>query len=335
MWRSASVDLTLQLAQFYTSGSTTNEAVVMKAQHRHDLETNALAKRLAAGIEKSRPYGPTILGVLVAIVVCVMLLSYLSSASAERQGAAWSQYFAAMQTPNFNFQQSMQILKLSAEEHPDTPMQQWADITWADGQLWVASQYYLQNRNTASESLDRAGNTYKSLLKTASDVRILDRANFGLGRIYEMQDDLERAKEHYAAVGGGFADMAKARVEKLNDEATREELAQSMAWLSKAELPKRALPGGPGTPGQKPIFAPGELEMPASRASGAQTSGQTPAGSNETSTGSEATIDDLFNRFNAAAKSGDTDRYDADESAPSEDTSTDESDSGDSPTSDP
>jgi hypothetical protein len=327
--------LTLQLAQSYTSVSTTYKASGMKGKHRHELETNELARRLAAGIEKSRPYGPTILGVLVAIVVCLMILSYLSSASATQQAEAWSQYFTAMQTPNVNFEQSLQMLKLSAEEHPGTPMQQWADITWADGQLWLASAAFLQNRDAATAALSRAADTYNSLLKTATEERIADRANFGLGRVYEMQDDLPRAKEHYALVGGGFAELAKARVEQIEGKSTGEQLTQTMSWLSTAELPKRAAPIGPGTPGRQPLFSPGELQMPTAGMSGRETNGAAPGGSGADSTGSEASLDELINHFKEASKSDDTDRYDTSKSLPSDDSSTDESDPGASPTSEP
>ena len=307
----------------------------MKAKHRHELETNELAKRLADVIEKSRPYGPTILGVLVAIVVGVMLLSYLSTASSQEQADAWSQYFAAMQTPSVDFDQSMQILKLSAEEHPNTPMQQWADITWADGQLFFASRVFLQNRDAATEALSRAANAYQSLVKSATEKKIVDRANFGLGCIYEMQDDLDRAKEHYALVGGGFADLAKDRLEKLDDKVTREQLAQSMAWLSKAELPQRPMPSGPGQPGAQPNFSAGDLQMPAAGASGSEAGSPAASGGGDVSSGSNATLDDIFNRFNAATETDKANRYDASEAKPGEDTSTDKSDSGDSSTSEP
>jgi hypothetical protein len=307
----------------------------MKAKHRHELETNALAKRLAAGIEKSRPYGPTILGVLVAIVVCVMLLSYLNSASAERQSEAWSQYYAAMQTPGYNFDQMMTLLKQAAEEHPETAMQEWADVTWADGKLYMASQLYLQNRNASSDAMSQAFNTYNALLKTASDTRVIDRANLGLGRIYEMQDDLEKAKEHYALVGGGFAELAKTRVERLDDKSAREQLADTMSWLSKAPLPVRTAPAGPGTPGKQPLFAPGDLEMPAGQASGGETSATQSGGAGATTGSSGASLDELFQRFNAASKSDEANRYDASESAPAAGSSAEKPETGDSSTSKP
>jgi hypothetical protein len=228
-----------------------------------------------------------------------------------------------MQTPNFDFNQSMQMLKLSAEEHPDSPMQQWADITWADGQVWVASQAFLQNRAGATEAMSRAANTYKSLIKTATDEGLVDRANFGLGRIYEMQNDLERAKEHYALVRGGFAELAKARVEEIDDPTSKEELVQTLSWLSKAEVPRRPAPAGPGTPGKQPLFSPGELQMPASGTDA------------KADSAGEASIDDLLNRLDTATDAGEGDRYMEGESAPSDQTPTNEADAGDSPTSDP
>jgi hypothetical protein len=297
----------------------------MKSQHRHELETNVLAKRMANVIEKSRPYGPTILGVLVAIVIFIVVFSYLSSSSAARQREAWSQYFAAVETPIVDeqvFQQSMQLLKLTAEEHADTPMQQWADITWADGQLWFASRVYFQNRETANEALSRATSVYKSLLRTSSDQRMIDRANFGLARIYEMQNDLKRAKDYYALVHGGFSALADMNAKQIDDLKSREELEKSLSWLLTAKPPVRPAPVGPGTPGQQPEFSAGDMNMPAATANG-----QTPAAP-------EPSIDDIINRFEKASQSDKSNRYDSSGATPSEDKPVEKPNAPDSPTSD-
>jgi hypothetical protein len=60
---------------------------VMKSEHRHELETNALAKRLDNAIEQLRPYASTIAGVIVALVIVMFLWSYIAgSSSAQRSG---------------------------------------------------------------------------------------------------------------------------------------------------------------------------------------------------------------------------------------------------------
>ena len=57
----------------------------MKSEHRHELETNALAKRLGVVVEKLRPYAPAVLGIVGVAIVGMIALSYINGASAARQ----------------------------------------------------------------------------------------------------------------------------------------------------------------------------------------------------------------------------------------------------------
>jgi hypothetical protein len=226
----------------------------MKSEHRHELETNWLAHHLADFIDRVRPYGPTIFGAIVAAAVAWFAISYLSTSSTARQSEAWNTYNEAVSglIPN--------VVKLreSAAEYPDSPMQQWADITWADGQVWMASRAYIQNRAASMEALNLAEGAYTSLLAESDDPRLINRAHYGLARVYELRNDLEKAREEYARVEGDFKPLAELRVEEL----AKPQVKATYDWLATAEAPRRALPAGPGTPGQRPDFSAGDLEIP-------------------------------------------------------------------------
>jgi predicted negative regulator of RcsB-dependent stress response len=228
----------------------------MKSQHRHELETNWLAKRLAKWIDEIRPYSSTIVGVLIVAAILLFGFSYFAGSTASRQSEAWSAYHQAVE----GFYPNLDELRQSAEEHAGTAMQQWADVTWADGQVLTAAQYYLVNRSTANEALSRAAGTYRNLLEDTDDERIKGRAQFGLGRVYELRNELDKAREEYYAVRGGFEELAKLRAEQLADPQT----VDSYAWLATAQAPLRTTPAGPGTPGQRPDFSAGGLDIPSS-----------------------------------------------------------------------
>lgn len=282
----------------------------MKGKHRHELETNALAKWLAATIERARPYGPTVLGVVVAILVFFIVFSYLSRSTTAQQSAAWSAYITAMETPIYTdqvFRSAMELLKVSAEENVGTSMQRWSDVTWADGQVWMASRLFLRDRDAAREALSRAASVYNSLLRSSPDSQVSDRAHFGLGRIYEMQNDLERAKQEYASVRGGFTQLAEARAKQIDDQQSRKELERALDWLTTAEPPRRPSPSGPGVPGRQPELSPGNLQMPAA------------------ASGEEQTLEDILGRLETASEAADSDRYDTGESVPPDDASSGES----------
>lgn len=226
----------------------------MKSAHRHELQTNALAHRLDVAINRTRPYVSTILGVIVAIAVLAFIWSYISGASEATRGDAWNQFNQAVGSAPPN----LEALHQSAQEFPGTKMQQLADVTWADGQVLLASESYLHNKRASRDALDRAASAYQSVIQTSSDKRLVNRAQLGLARIYEMRGDLPKAEEAYLKVGGGYADFAKEQAERLKKPESKE----IYAWLEKAEPPRTAAPLGPGVPGERPEFSAGDLSLP-------------------------------------------------------------------------
>ena len=267
----------------------------MKSAHRHQLETNDLAHRLELYVERYRPYAATIVGVIVAVIALVVLWSYVVGSSAARRSETWDTYnraISASPAPN------VEELHRTAQEYPGTQMQEMADVTWADSQVFVASRNYLANRQAALDTLAKAMSTYQSVIQTSKDDRLTGRARLGLARIYEMQNQLEKAREQYNQVTGPFAEYAKKQAEQLQKPATQE----TYAWLATAQVPKATVPMGPGTPGQKPEFSAGEMALPG--AGGAE------AGTANDAKNSAAAIDELLKSLKDDAKTLETpDRY--------------------------
>jgi predicted negative regulator of RcsB-dependent stress response len=226
----------------------------MKSAHRHELETNALAQRLEVLIDRIRPYSSTIVGAIAAAVILILAWSWFSNSRSARSGSAWNEYHSAVGAvrPDLN------RLQQFAEEHPGTEMQQLANITLADGKVFDASMNYFYNREVAREALNHATSAYQSVLRTSDNERLLNRARLGLARVYEMQNEPEKARQEYLKVGGGYAEFAKRQVERLEKPETKE----TFEWLAKAEPPRTLPPIGPGTPGTGPEFSPGDLSLP-------------------------------------------------------------------------
>jgi hypothetical protein len=226
----------------------------MKAEHRHELETNALAKRLAVVVERVRPFTP---GIIVAAVVGLLGMigfTYFSSESAAKQSEIWNAFNQSVEglIPN------MDGLKQTAEENAGTPTQLLANAAWADGQVWMASRAYIQSRPAALEAANRARTAYESILQSTDNPQLVNRAQLGLGRVYELRNEPDKARDHYLAVTGGFADFAKQRAETLAEPKTKE----TWEWLATTEAPRRAAPTGAGTPGKRPDFTAGDLDIP-------------------------------------------------------------------------
>jgi hypothetical protein len=240
----------------------------MKSEHRHQLESNALAQRLDVAIERIRPYASTIAGVVVAVVVIMFVWSYVAGSSSARQSQAWDTYNLAVAESIPDVDQ----LRQTAQDHPGTKLQQLADVTWADSQVWTAARDYIYNRSAAMEALTRATSAYQGVLQSSDDERLKNRAQLGLARIYELQGKLDEARNAYSKVQGGYAPYAKLQVDRL----AQSEAKDTYAWLATARPPLPRAPLGPGTPGQRPDFSEGQLTLPGTEASPSSPAGTPP-----------------------------------------------------------
>ena len=276
----------------------------MKSAHRHELQTNELAQRLDLAIERFKPYAATVAGVIVAIVVVMFIWSYVAGSSASRSGAAWDAYHRGVASVPPNLEQ----LKGVAEEYPGTQMQQLADITWADGQVLMASREYIYNRASATEALGRATSTYQSILQTSDDERLENRAHLGLARVYEMENELDKAREEYLKVQGGYQGYAKLQAERLDKPETKE----TYAWLATAQAPRPRAPMGPGTPGERPEFSPGEFALPGTDTESGSTQPGLDPGAPTTGAAPGESFEDLIQGLQLPTTEG-SDRYDTSE----------------------
>lgn len=226
----------------------------MKSEHRHELETNALAQRLDTAIHRIQPHLSTIAGVAVALIVVMFAWSYLSSSSTARRSQAWDEFNLAVAevVPDAN------QLRQAAQEHPGSAMQRMADATWADSQVWLAARDYIYNRAAAVEALSKATSVYQAIIQSSDDARLKNRAQLGLARVYELQGKFDEAREEYLKVGGGYQQYAKLQAERL----AQPESKAMYAWLESARPPLPQSSLGGATAGQRPAFSEGELALP-------------------------------------------------------------------------
>ncbi len=231
----------------------------MKSEHRHELETNELSAGLAKTIETLKPLTGQIVTGLVLLALAYMGLTVWNSQSASRERAAWDAFALATDTSDPEMKSLQQVA--GDEQYAGTAMQEWAYVGWADRQVLNAMGTYLYDRERTEDLLRSVSGVYEQLASTASDPQVLNRARFGLARVYELQNKLDEARDQYLAVRGELQPQAKQRAEQLESEAVRE----ASAWLATAELPKRDLTGGQGATGARPEF---DAAVPAAQAAG-------------------------------------------------------------------
>lgn len=271
----------------------------MKSVHRHNLQTNLVAHWLEVYIERYRPYVSKIVAGILAFIALLFIWSYVSGSSAASRNKAWDSYNQAVGAQPMN----MEELHRTAADYPGTAMQQMADVTWADGQLWMASNAYIYNRPVANEALNRAASAYQGVIQSSKDERLTARARLGLARVFEMQNELEKARAQYEQVTGPYAKYAKAQAERL----ATPEAKETYAWLATAQPPRQVAPPGPGTPGTGPEFSPGDISLP--------TGNETNLGGADQSKDTTDAIDSLFKEMQKEPKANEKegDRYKTDQ----------------------
>ena len=224
----------------------------MKTERRHDLETNDLARHVAGWIEHCKPYASQIFGALIVVFGLLILVTLWGDAPDTQDEAAWEAYAEGLTADSRGL---FGLQKVSVDEnYAGTDMQEWAQITWADGQVAIGSQQMFWDREGFNERLDKAKVIYESLIDTSKSEDIRNRARFGLGRTFELRNEPDEAREQYAAVTGSFERIAQNRLERLDKPETEEFLA----WLAEADLPERKSSSASGT---KPAF---EADLPSS-----------------------------------------------------------------------
>jgi hypothetical protein len=208
----------------------------MDSEHRHELEENALATWLAGKVDALKAQLPLILFGAVALVAGIIGLNTWTKSAVDAQADRWRDFAVALESGN----PDLIDLKTAAEANPGTPVAEWAEVTWADGKLFEASQVFFRNRKQADDSAAEAVEVYERLV-TAKDRDVADRAGFQLARAYELQGKLDEASKQYARVTGSFAEVAKNRIEQLETPKVQE----AYAWITRTS----AAPGTDGAAG--------------------------------------------------------------------------------------
>lgn len=206
----------------------------MDSQHRHELEENSLAKWLEREIESLKPKMPAILVGVIALIGGSLGWSAYQDSMQAQQAEAWRDFSLGLEGVRPN----LSVLKQTAEEHPETSVEEWSLITWADGRLWNAATLYMRDRAKADTALEEAEATYGSLTNAANG-DIVGRANYGLGRVLEMKGELEEAIKKYNKVSGMFAEIAKERAEVI----ATSNVKKSYAWITKVQAAPAAEEG--------------------------------------------------------------------------------------------
>jgi tetratricopeptide (TPR) repeat protein len=259
----------------------------MKADHRHELQTNELAAWLENTSDRIKPYARAIVGVCVAIAIIIAVYAYVSALERRGSAAASEQLIAAIQ---YGSPTEFQTL---IDQHRGTQPAALARLLLAERLLDQGADSLFTDKSSARENLLKASDAFQSAEQEVQDPMLRAWALYGVGRAHEAMGDLDRARSDYEKVikqfsDSSLADPARSHLARLNQMSTKE----FYDWFAKQD-PRPPVPEKePGTPGQKPLFdltdpaAPGDLKLPSATSGPAPGAGVLPPADTVPSVGS-------------------------------------------------
>jgi hypothetical protein len=211
----------------------------MKAEHRKELEQNALAHNLAKSAEALKSHGKMIrlvAGVVLAVVAVTVVSWYFLSGVSVAQSQLWDRLSAANDVAAFE--------KLAADNRGTvqarTAQFEAARLLVQDGFTDFGTS---ERHADAVAKLDKARDLYKALIPESTSFPLLHQeALMGVARIEEtlcatpridasgqMYGTLAKAEEYYKKVATDFADTfqgkkAKERLDVIQNPEKRDEL---------------------------------------------------------------------------------------------------------------
>jgi hypothetical protein len=197
----------------------------MKAQHRKELQTNALADRMGRMIEavKAGPSQATMMvmgGIVVLGAALFFGWRYYSRVSLQNRSTLWLQIEEATELPE---------LEKIATANPNTvagkvARLQWARTLYREG---IEKLYSATDRDKAKQNVEQARSLFDQLTKDLSDNPVMmQEALMGAAKARESLGDVDGATSAYDKLAKDFPKSAlgkeaEDRAKQLRDNGTQ------------------------------------------------------------------------------------------------------------------
>lgn len=233
----------------------------MKTEPQVELHQNALSDSLGKMAVKAQPYTRAIVGVAVALGVVIGIYAFLSSRSKARDALAWDAYNNAINKESLD--ENVDALREVAEKNQGRPVGNWSQLIMADLLSQEGIDKLFSEREQGREALQKAIESYRTVLEHTRDNVLREWATFGVARAQESLGDLKDAIATYESISknwpqGPYAKRAVERVEHLNKQSTKD----WYTWFA-TTTPRKSSPPPPRSMLDMPSDqGPGPLSKP-------------------------------------------------------------------------
>lgn len=221
----------------------------MKSDRRHELAHNVLDNELSRGFGFAKKHLNSILGVLIAALLVVAVVTYARNRSRQQ---------------HMELQQQLDDVMFSANQYsPDERIEQLRQLAGQDTDVYVAAMSNVQLGNILllqrlydpapreqmqkDEQLSQAREHYQKVIDNYADQTVpVALAKMGLGRLAVVGGDYAEAKAQYDAV---------LKMEGLAGQPVLEQVKASLAELGRLQQP---VPMASTAPATQPATAPAQ-----------------------------------------------------------------------------
>ena len=210
----------------------------MKADRRHELQTNELASWIANQYQKHRGHLPAVLWGAVAVCAAVVLVGVWSSRQGGSAAVAWEEFY---QIGNLDAKVRPKRLKELAERFPNTEIALWAQLDRADQLCFDGHAKLEMDRGIAVDYLREAQQTYAAILLDQKALpEMIHRAAMAEAKCWELLGDRAKAIDTYRSAakrfGGKYSELTKDANSRAS-ELEQPEAAEFYKWLAEYKPP--------------------------------------------------------------------------------------------------
>jgi hypothetical protein len=227
----------------------------MKAERRHELQTNVLADFLSHGLERHRQYLPIVVWGGVAVLAVILAFSLWNSRHGSSQAQAWE---AFDQVRYADGKVRPKRLKELAEQYPNTEIALWARLDLADQLCFDGREKIPVDREIASTYLKEAQQNYALVLQNPNArPEMIRRAALAEPKCWELIGDRDKAIASYKMVAEKYErtlpDVSADAARHASDLA-QPEAADFYKWLAEYKPPTAPTLNFPGFSPNFPPF---------------------------------------------------------------------------------
>ncbi|MCC9609033.1 hypothetical protein LOC68_07265 [Blastopirellula sp. JC732] len=158
----------------------------MKSERRHELQKNDLEQALEKGMEQMGPQAKIVAGVIIAIVVATITVTWLQYQNKVARASGWGELFTASALMGQQDAKMTPALEAVSSAYQGRPSGAWAELFLGYDLYRQGLEKYFSQPDDAKLDLERSIKAFDNAQKAADVPELKQRAMWGIGQSSEV-----------------------------------------------------------------------------------------------------------------------------------------------------